>query len=78
MPGLSPDREPPTAVAKRLPVRLLLSESGASLAEAMRHGVRVPPIQNKSSTEQYVGPSFVGNQVAPESSLAYRPTSVPA
>ena len=39
---------------------------------------RVSPIQNRSSTEQFVGPWFVGDHVAPESSLANRPTSVPA
>jgi hypothetical protein len=40
--------------------------------------MRVSPIQNRSSTEQLVGPSLVGDQVVPESSLANGPTSVPA
>src|SRR5215213_6746148 len=34
-------------------------------------------IQNRSSTEQFVGPSLVGDHVAPVSSLANTPTSVP-
>ena len=35
-------------------------------------------IQNRSNTGQLVGPSFVGDQVAPPSSLVNSPTSVPA
>jgi hypothetical protein len=35
------------------------------------------PIQNSSSTEQFVGPSLVGDHVVPPSSLANTPTSVP-
>ena len=39
--------------------------------------IRVSPLHTKSSTEQLVGPSFVADQLAPPSSLANRPTSVP-
>src|SRR6266496_6239536 len=39
--------------------------------------ISVFPIQKRSSTEQLVGPSLVGDHVAPASSLAYRPISVP-
>ncbi|MFI6849477.1 hypothetical protein OG535_39370 [Kitasatospora sp. NBC_00085] len=43
----------------------------------MRVSLPLSFIQNRSSTEQLVGPSLVGDQVAPASSLANRPTSVP-
>src|SRR6185503_12001998 len=37
----------------------------------------VLPIQNNSSTEQFVGPSLLGDQLAPALALAKTPTSVP-
>ena len=40
--------------------------------------IRLSPSQNRPSTEQLVGPWLAGDQVVPESSLANRPTSVPA